>query len=253
MSRINLVPFRAARKKENIRRQVSVFLLSVVLILILLVWYNYNLSQKIKVINNNIESTQKELNTYQEINKEIAEIKNKLKILKAKTEIIDKLQANRNEPVRILDKMTEMIVPKRMWFTHLNASERIFKDDTSTQKKRSGRKKKKEIKSKPETITILEIKGFALDNKTVADFMTRLESSNMFSNIDLKTVKQESIKGVNLKQFIVTLQKNPPEIVESKHSTKAIVPERNLGFFVKIKENENFNHRHTLSISRIKI
>jgi len=29
------------------------------------------------------------------------------------------------------------------------------------------------------------------------------------------------------------------------------VPERKLGFFVKIKEDENFNHRHTLSISRI--
>jgi type IV pilus assembly protein PilN len=209
------------------------------------------------VINNNIESTQKELNTYQEINKEIAEIKNKLKILKAKTDIIEKLQANRNEPVRILGKMTEMIVPKRMWFTHLNASEQIVKKDTSKQKKtsrkRSKGKKKEENKSKPETITVLEIEGFALDNKTVADFMTRLESSNMFSNIDLKTVKQESIKGVNLKQFIVTLQKNPPKIVESKHSTKEIVPERKLGFFVKIKENENFNHRHTLSMSRIKI
>ena len=32
-----------------------------------------------------------------------------------------------------------------------------------------------------------------------------------------------------------------------------VVPERKLGFFVKIKEDENFNHRHTLSISRIKI
>jgi len=32
-----------------------------------------------------------------------------------------------------------------------------------------------------------------------------------------------------------------------------LVPERKLGFFVKIKEDENFNHRHTLSISRIKI
>jgi hypothetical protein len=29
------------------------------------------------------------------------------------------------------------------------------------------------------------------------------------------------------------------------------VPKRKLKFFVKIKEGENFNHRHTLSISRI--
>jgi len=29
------------------------------------------------------------------------------------------------------------------------------------------------------------------------------------------------------------------------------VPERKLGFFVKIKEDENFNHSNTVSISRI--
>ena len=32
-----------------------------------------------------------------------------------------------------------------------------------------------------------------------------------------------------------------------------LMPERKLGFFVKIKEDENFNHRNTGSISRIKI
>ena len=32
-----------------------------------------------------------------------------------------------------------------------------------------------------------------------------------------------------------------------------LVPERKLGFFVKIKEDENFNHRNTSRISRIKI
>jgi hypothetical protein len=32
-----------------------------------------------------------------------------------------------------------------------------------------------------------------------------------------------------------------------------LVPERKLGFFVKIKEDENFNHRNTDRISRIEI
>ena len=32
-----------------------------------------------------------------------------------------------------------------------------------------------------------------------------------------------------------------------------LVSERKLGFFVQIKEDENFNRRNTLSISRIKI
>jgi hypothetical protein len=32
-----------------------------------------------------------------------------------------------------------------------------------------------------------------------------------------------------------------------------LAPERKIGFFVKIKEDENFNHRNTGRISRIKI
>jgi len=36
MIRINLLPFRAARKKENIRRQISVFVLSVVCLALLM-------------------------------------------------------------------------------------------------------------------------------------------------------------------------------------------------------------------------
>ena len=36
-------------------------------------------------------------------------------------------------------------------------------------------------------------------------------------------------------------------------SISYLVPERKLGFFVKIKEDQNFNRRNTLSILRIKI
>ena len=43
MIRINLLPFRAARKKENIRRQVSIFLLSLAFLLIILFYYNWSL------------------------------------------------------------------------------------------------------------------------------------------------------------------------------------------------------------------
>ena len=84
MIRINLLPFRAARKKENIRRQVSIFMLSLAFLLIVLVYYNWNLSNKIDGLNANIKQTQSELDKYDKINKEIAEIKKKLSNLKKK-------------------------------------------------------------------------------------------------------------------------------------------------------------------------
>jgi len=81
MIRINLLPFRTDRKKENVRRQVSLFLLSLVLVLIVLVYYNFNLSSKIGQLDKNITTTKTELNRYNEINQEIAKIKNNLEIL----------------------------------------------------------------------------------------------------------------------------------------------------------------------------
>ena len=47
MIRINLLPFRAARKKENVRRQISIFLLSFALIIIAVVYWNIWLGNKI--------------------------------------------------------------------------------------------------------------------------------------------------------------------------------------------------------------
>ena len=47
----------------------------------------------------------------------------------------------------------------------------------------------------------IDIKGIALDNKTIADFMTRLEGSTLYKNVNLKTIKQQKINKLNLKSF----------------------------------------------------
>ncbi len=181
MIRINLLPFRAARKKENIRRQVSIFLLSLAFLLIILFYYNWSLGSKINNLNAQIKQTQAELAKYDKINKDIAAIKKKLSNLKKKMAVMKTLEANRFEPTRLLDTMTQVIVPKRMWFTRLN--------------------------SKGQNVTI---NGIALDNKTVADFMVRLEKSELFSDVDLKTLKQRKVKNSNLKSFQISCIKRAP-------------------------------------------
>jgi type IV pilus assembly protein PilN len=178
MIRINLLPFRAARKKENIRRQVSIFVLSLVFLMIVLVYYNWSLGGKIDGLDTQIKQTQSELNKYDKINKEIAEIKKKLSNLKKKMAVMDTLESNRFEPTRLLDTMTQAIVPKRMWFTKLT--------------------------SKGNTV---QIAGIALDNKTVADFMVRLEKTGLFSDVDLNTVKQHKLNKSNLKSFHISCTK----------------------------------------------
>ena len=183
MIRINLLPFRAARKKENIRRQVSIFMLSLAFMLIILFYFNFSLSSKIGNLNTKIKETQTELDKYAKINKEIEEIKKKLDNLKKKMAVMDTLEANRFAPIRLMDTMTQVVVPKRMWFTNMQSK---------------GQK--------------VSITGVALDNTTVADFMIRLENSGLFNEVDLKTLKQPKGKkgqASRFKTFSVVCVKKP--------------------------------------------
>ena len=81
MIRINLLPFRQTRKKESIRRQVGIFLFSLIVIFIIVFSYNAYLKNKVKSIKSKVGETKIELAKYQKINKEIADIKKKLRIL----------------------------------------------------------------------------------------------------------------------------------------------------------------------------
>ena len=162
MIRINLLPFRVARKKENIRRQISIFLLSFLLVTLIMIYYNMRLNSKIQDLNTRTNKITKELAQYNKINNEIKSIKKKLELLTKKTAVIKNLELSREDAVRLLDAMTKMVVEKRMWLNMLETKERI-----------------------------VSIKGVALDNKTVADFMTRLEDSKLFKKVELKTTKQQ--------------------------------------------------------------
>jgi type IV pilus assembly protein PilN len=182
MIRINLLPFRTERKKENVRRQVSLFLLSLVLVLLVLFYYNFSLNSKIGKLNKRIETTNNELTKYNKINKEIARIKKNLEVLQKKMAVIAQLESDRYAPVILMDTMTQVLVAKRMWLTNLSVSD-----------------------------TNVNISGIALDEKTVADFMVRLQNCGLFSNVMLKSVKRKEVEKSNLKSFQVVCTKVPPQ------------------------------------------
>jgi len=189
MIRINLLPFRAARKKENIRRQVSIFMLSLAFMLIIFFLINSRLGNKVDSLNANIKHTKTELAKYNKINDEITQIKKKLRNLKKKVAVMKTLEANRFEPTRLLEVMTQVIVPKRMWFNSLES-----KGDS------------------------VRINGTALDNKTVADFMVRLEDCGLFKEVDLKTLKRKKGQAADLKSFTISCLKKP--VIDPKSNNK---------------------------------
>ena len=191
MIRINLLPFRADRKKENVRRQVSLFLLSLVLVLIIAFYYNFILSSKVGNLNQKIKETNAELTKYNEINKEIARIRKNLENLRKKMAVIEQLESDRHAPVILMDTMTQVLIAKRMWLDELTVQDKTVK-----------------------------INGIALDEKTVADFMVRLQKSGLFSLVELKSVKRQEVQKTNLKGFQIICTKMIPKKPESKKKRK---------------------------------
>ncbi len=186
MIRINLLPFRAARKKENVRRQISVFLLSFALIIIAVVYWNIWLGNRITKLKARNQDTIAQIAKYDKINKEIAQIKKTLSTLEQKIKVIETLEGDRKDAVNLMESMTELIVKERMWFTSLNVQG-----------------------------DIITIHGVALDERTIADFMRNLEGTGTgpYSNVTLKSIQQQQIKdkSLNLKSFNVTMSKAPPK------------------------------------------
>jgi len=180
MIRINLLPFRAARKKENIRRETSIFLLTFIFTTIVMFYHNGTLNGKISDFETRVAKTQAEIAKYRKSIREINRIKRELKTLENKTRIIVRLNRQRKWGVTFLDSINYLVIEKRMWLTNLSAKGNN-----------------------------INIKGIALDNKTVADFMTRLEKSNIYTNINLQTVTHKKIRKYNLKSFSITARKKP--------------------------------------------
>ena len=189
MIRINLLPYRAARKKENIRIQVNVFLGSVFIVVLLVGWYNSYLNGRVQGLNTEIKTTKDQVAKYKKINEEIAEIKKKLDVLDRKIKVIESLEADRKAPMQNLDSLYNLLVEKRMWYTQIEEKGKTFK-----------------------------VSGIALDNQTVADYMTRIEKSPRFQNVRLSAIKQHKLQGkeLKLKQFDVNFQRKSVDKAETK-------------------------------------
>ena len=191
MIRINLLPFRLARKKENIRRQLSIFFLLIILTLAALFWYTQLMKKQIADIQAKTSQINQQITLFKEKADRVTKIQRDLKVLKEKLALVASLKKQRDKQLVLFDSMTDLIVPDRMWLESLS--------------------------TKANTVAI---KGVAYDNHTIAEFMKKLETSPLFGKVDLKTSKSKSIKNVGqFKEFELVCQKTkPPEPAKEKPS-----------------------------------
>jgi len=187
MIHINLLPYRAERRKEAIRQQVAIFLIGVFALGFILFLYNGHLKSNIAELDANIKITKQELAKFKKILAEIAEIKKELGTLKKKIEVIKNLSRNRKEPVILLETMSELMIPKRIWLTNFEEKDKM-----------------------------IQIAGIALDDKTIADYMKRLQQK--FSDVQLGPITMIELDNLSLrlKSFKLSFRNHDPNEPEEE-------------------------------------
>ena len=169
MIKVNLFPFRAARIKENIRRRVTIYLLSVIFLILASSYFYLDLNNKVNTLREEQDVKQKELDSFKDTNRKIAALKRTIAAVEVKLKTIKRLEKGKTGPVKLLDDIAMSVPEDKLWLTTL-------KEQKGT----------------------LVLNGTAMDNETVADFMDRLQNTQSINSVQLVRTRQKKIPGFDL-------------------------------------------------------
>ncbi len=170
MIRINLLPFRAARKRENIKRQITIYGLVVVLSLAIMAWAYTQQKGTLSQLKKEEEQTTKELAKFKKELNEIRSLEKKIKEIETKLNVIKKLEEGKTGPVLLLSDIADAVPKGKLWLSSLSES-----------------------KGK------LTLAGTAMDNETIALFMDNLGKADQITSVDLRSATLRDITQYNLK------------------------------------------------------
>lgn len=169
MTRINLLPLREKQRAIGRRQQIAIAVLGLLVALLIMIVPYMVQSRRIAVLDQQIAHTKQELQRYNKLVKEVAELDDLKAELEEKLRIIEQLNTNRMGPARVLYDLS-VATPEKLWLTEF-----VEQDGN------------------------VRLVGMSLDNETIAEFMRRLEASPYFSGVDLEETAQER----RFKRFII--------------------------------------------------
>jgi type IV pilus assembly protein PilN len=175
--RINLSPEREKGRQTDVRVQILIYILSLTVVLAGCFFTYSQKASQIKGLERRMYAKQKELSKYGEVEAKLKEMKAKEKELKEKESIVKQIVARRTVAIRALDALSNTLVPGKIWIT-------TAKNNSST----------------------LTITGYGQDNQTIAQYMKNLESSPVFTDVDLMLSEESSVKDyiIELDKILVT-------------------------------------------------
>jgi type IV pilus assembly protein PilN len=174
MITINLLPVREERRKAWARQYLVMVLAAVGATVGLAAVHYWWYSAEVSSAQHSAEEIQRQIDGYAP---QLAQVE-KFRAVKAdiekKLSIIDELSASRSGPVHLFDEIATHL-PDRMWLTKMGVEGQM-----------------------------LTIEGVSLDNELVALFLTAMNASPVFEDVELLQTAAKEVDGYKLNAFEVS-------------------------------------------------
>lgn len=178
MIRINLLPTKAARKKESVIQQLVIG--TIVLGAYLIGVYFVHIQKKREIEEVRVENNrlQEQINELATVIAQVEDYKKKKQDRNSKIDVIRKLNEGRSGPVKMMEELTYTL-PDKLW-----------------------------IESWKEKSKRVEITGTALSGAVIADFLDNLRNSKYFTEVELLQTTNIDKNSIKMQQFRITLGVN---------------------------------------------
>jgi len=175
MIRINLLPYWEKKKKAGVTRQIIILSAAVFLFFLAVLSVHFYMHMEITSLEEKVRHAEDHLAKLTKITGDVDRVAKDKEIIKKKLEIIKNLEKNRMDPVHLMDEIARGLPTGRVWIVSLNQSG-----------------------------PTLQLKGLAMSNTAIADFMINLEKSDFITTVDLVSSKQEVVSNIKLMDFVLS-------------------------------------------------
>jgi Tfp pilus assembly protein PilN len=176
MIKINLLLATKEKKKGGMKKELIVLILSVVLLLAVFVFIQWGFNKKLEETLAQNAKKKEEIVKYKSLTTEVEKKKQEQKMLQNRVDLINSLLKDRGKAAKILDELS------------------------------TGKPEKLQLESLKKEGTRLGIEGVALDDETIANFMTSLRKSKLFKSVDLIVSEQVEQYKMKMKKFVLSCE-----------------------------------------------
>lgn len=171
MIKINLLPVRAAKKRESAIQQLVIASIAVVATALIVASLYFVKRTQVNTTKDDITAANIKINELKAKIGKLEELKTLKAEVKKKLDVLAQLRKNKTGPAQRLASLSD-ITPDQLWLTNYSESGQNVK-----------------------------ISGIAYNEELIAQFMRALEASGDFMAVELLFSEQAEVAGTKLKKF----------------------------------------------------